>query len=178
MAQGIRSDVAKLHKTVDRVNRQFDGRALADTVDALAREAQQDAAEAVRRTRVKTAGRSLADLSMSGWRRGSPVKLATRRTPRTEDAAASVLVTPDRTAGLWRVLEDGRQGYAKGDRRAYEKRATKTMGVRTYKRKVKRTQGATEGKETWTLAVRLMSDRTQRRGQARFQKAMRRAISA
>lgn len=186
MAQGIRSDVAKLHKTVDRVQRQFDGRALAETVDVLAREAQQDAEEAVRRSPIKMAGHSLADLSMSGWHRKKPVKLATRRTPRTEDSAASVLVTPDRTAGLWRVLESGRAGYGtfgttddeKAGLRLYERRVTKTMGVRSYKRRVKRNMGPTEAKGTWTLAVKLMGERTRRRGQAKFQRAMGRALRA
>lgn len=87
---------------------------------------------------------------MSGWHRGNPVRLATRITMRRD--GTGVLVTPDRTAGLWRVLESGRRAALKGERVA--RGVTRSGNVRH--RRVKRNVGATSPKRTWTQAERRM----------------------
>ena len=150
------ADVARVQRRIAKFTDELAGKPMADRLKALGRELQRDAAEAVRETPAKAG--TLSDLSMSGWHRGRPVKLATRVTPRSGDGKSSVLVTPDRTAGLWRVLESGRQGYAKGDRRTAG--VTRKGNVR--RRRVRRTTGATEGKRTWSRASDKMMARSRR----------------
>jgi hypothetical protein len=162
----------QMRRKLDRVTRQLDGRALREAAMEQARQLQRIADEAVRSTPARNG--SLADGSMSGWHRGRPVVLATRVTPREGQSSASVLVTPDRTAGLWRVLESGRQGNARGARVA---RGTTRAGAVRYRR-VRRTTGATEAKGTWTRASRMMVLHTERVGRQKLGRVMERALRA
>lgn len=150
------ADVARIRKRIKAFEDEVAGKGMQSRLDRLARELERDAAEAVRST--PAASGTLSDGSMSGWHRGRPVVLATRRTHRVSGARQSVLVTPDRTAGLWRVLESGRQAQTKGDRIA--RGVTKAGNVRM--RRARRTLGATKGKGTWSRASRSM-ERTARR---------------
>lgn len=163
---------AQVARKVDRVVRQLDGRALGEMLADEAKQLQRIAAQAVRDTPARNG--SLSDGSMSGWHRGRPVVLATRVTPREGQDRASVLVTPDRTAGLWRVLESGRQGNAKGARVA---RGTTRAGNVRYRR-VRRTTGATEAKRTWSTASERMTAYSERVGKGRVARLARRALSA
>lgn len=182
---------AQVARKVDRMQRQLDGRAMAEQVKELGNEARRDALAAARQTRVKSPGRTLTDLSMSGWHRGNPVVLATRQTLRDDQGrrVVSTLVTPDRTAGLWRVLQDGRaaarkfqagDGAFSEDGRSREgfRRAGSRKDGSTKWRRLTRNVGAMEGKGTWDAAVRSMLDGSQRRGKAKFQRAMRRVLDA
>ena len=135
-----RGDIARVTKRLDKFAAEVDGRAMEDDLRRIGQELRPVAAQAV--------VAELGDMSMSGWHRGRPVALDTRVTvhmPR-------VYVTPDRTAGLWRVLESGRQASSRGDRVA--RGVTKKGNVRY--RRVKRNVGATAAKHTWSEAERRM----------------------
>lgn len=155
MAAGLNpADMARVRKRMDAFADEISGKAQADRLRRLARDLQREAVEAVRESPARSG--SLADGSMSGWHRGRPVRLATRVTSHLAGDRKTLLVTPDRTAGLWRVLESGRRAQTKGDRIA--RGVTKKGNVRM--RRVKRTMGATEGKGTWSRASEAMVRRS------------------
>lgn len=98
----------------------------------------------------------IGDTSMSNWRRGHPIPIGGA----AHVSADGLMITRDRTsAGMMRVLQDGRQSYAKGDRRQSGTYVSKKTGERTLKtRKVKRDTAASAGKGTWVDAEVLMHD--------------------
>jgi hypothetical protein len=93
---------------------------------------------------------NLADLSMSGWRRRSPIAIAGRYD--IKDGAVIIRPTP-RSLGLVRVLTDGRNEVQAGGEIEYEKsyrsRKTGEISRRTYKRKAKRNVGPFPRRNAW-----------------------------
>lgn len=116
--------------------------------------------EAERAVRVESSKRgSLADLSMSGWRRGSPIKLGAR----FDVEGSTVTIAPaGRTKGPWRVLEEGRAGGGSFDM-VLVGRARKDGTRRGRSRG--RNVGGTKGKGTWSDAERAIEDEAPRVGQ-------------
>lgn len=155
MTAGFGADLARVVNDLQSFAKSVQGQAGAELMRRVGVEVVKVASEAVRDTPAGS-GRSLADMSMSGWHRGRPVPLGTRVTAGVYRTLPSAVLTPDRTAGLWRVLESGRQGNAKGARVA---RGTTKAGAVRYRR-ARRTSGATEAKRTWTRAAALMEART------------------
>lgn len=154
MAQALTADVARLRKRLAEFSDDLNGKAAADRLKRVGKAMAAKAEQEVRNESSKTPGHTLSDQSMSGWNRGKPARIGTRV---TVHGARNVLVTPDRTAGLWRVLNDGRQGRAKGESRERSRYVKKSGEVRTYRSRVKRTSGATAGKGTWDKATRVMA---------------------
>ena len=157
-------DFASLEHRLGLLAAEFDGTAGRKRLEAVAKDTAKDVDEAVRA--------DLGDQSMSGWRRGSPIPV----TGTAEVVSATeIKVSPPRTAlGPMRVLEQGRQSYAAGDRRAAGSYVSKKTGERKAKtRKVKRNTKATAGKGTWSDAVRLMQGRVGKRVDAQVVDAIR-----
>lgn len=117
---------------------------------------------AVQRTPAKAG--SLADLSMSGWRKrgGDPLQLSGAFEVLSDN---ELEMRPGLRNGNWRqgagpmrVLESGRKTYQAGTRRAAGSYVSRKTGeVRTKTRRVKRNTGATEGKGTWSDAEQMMA---------------------
>ena len=90
------------------------------------------------------------DLMMTkGWSRAGPLAL------NFKTSGESLLMhRSGRSAGPWRVAEEGRAASAKGDRLYAGKRRSKKTGAVTVRTKVaKRTSGATAGFGTWTATA-------------------------
>ena len=147
-------DFASLERRVGLLAGEFDGTNGRKRLEVVARQTAKDVDEAVRA--------DLGDLSMSGWRRGAPIPV-TGVAEVVSDT--EIKVSPQRrAAGPMRVLEQGRQSYAAGDRRSSGSYVSKKTGERkTRTRKVKRNTKATAGKGTWSDAVRLMQGRVGKR---------------
>lgn len=144
---------------LQRLDRALDGPDKARLLTDLGVRAKADVTEAVEA--------DLGDRSMSHWRRGDPIDLASR----FDVAGDAVTVTPTpRTRGPWRVMEDGRRPGGAfdlvqvGRRRKDGTRRARSRG---------RNQGATEGKQTWTEAAALIEDRTPKRVHEAVQRALR-----
>ena len=111
-------------------------------------EAKEQAAKAVQSEGSRKG--SLADQSMSNWRRGSPFKIGARY----DIQGTTVSVTPERRAsGPWRVLEEGRASGGSFDM-VLVGRARKDGTRRGRSRG--RNQGGTAGKSTWSDAEKLI----------------------
>lgn len=151
------ADVARLHRKFDKVARELDGRALEAKLLELGKDASKFVDDAVRSTPAKNG--TLGDGSMSGWRRNSPFKLDGAARAVKQGGKAQVVVSPSRRAlGPMRVLEDGRKASTKGEFRVVGQRFSKKSGYLVDKRRrVKRSSGATEGKQTWTRATTVMA---------------------
>lgn len=105
----------------------------------------------------------IGDLSMSRWWRRSPIAMTARA--ELKKAKHVEVRPPAKTRGPWRVLEQGRQSYAAGDRRVSGRRFAEKKGEWVTKyRRVKRATGAAAGKETWSDALDLMTARAERDG--------------
>ena len=165
-------DLAAFAKKIDRVAAELDGTAARKRLTRVAVDTKKDVDEAVRA--------DLGDQSMSGWRRKKPLQINGRFDIKSD---SSFEVNPvARGRGPMRVLEQGRnQGGAGGFHGpGIVRKATETHQagetVRTAKGRVrkvraykaKRWNGRTQGKGTWTDAVRLMQDRVPGRVARRF----------
>lgn len=160
--------------TVDQVQRkltsfaaEIDGTAMDQWMLGLGKKCIGDAETAVRI--------DIGDLSMSRWWRRSPIKMTAEA--ELKKSKYVDIRPPAKSRGPWRVLEQGRQSYAAGDRRVSGRRFAEKKGEWVTKyRKVKRATGAAAGKDTWTDAVDLMSARAEREGRRhwveRFGKVM------
>lgn len=151
-------DFASFAHKIDRLERELDGRALAEKLAKIGKAAKDDAADAVRG--------DLGDLSMSHWRRGRPIQI-TARYDVVSDHEIEVSPAP-RARGPWRVLEDGRRGGAATDL-VLVGRARRDGTRRARSRG--RNSGSTAGKQTWSDAVRLMDQRTPERVEKHVVKA-------
>lgn len=147
---------AELHHTMELVAREMDGAAARARLERVGKASTGDVEVAVRG--------DLGDLSMSGWRdkSGTPIDLGGRAKV-ISDSAVEMLpaaiggINWAKGLGPMRVLQDGRQSYAAGDRRRSGSRLNKA-GERVAKtRKVKRTTGGQEGKGTWSDATEIMA---------------------
>jgi len=140
-----------------------------EELQAVADRLVPEVAEAVRATPSRGEGRSLADQSMSGWRRGKPILIAGTAFVRK----GSIMVTRNKeSAGMMRVLDDGRNrgdagGFAgPGVSADGTTRRTKAGNVRKVANRSKlvvgdgrvrrKWNGPTEGKNTWTHALNRM----------------------
>jgi hypothetical protein len=142
------SDFRALEKKLDGVAAEFDGRARKSRLEAIGKLCEKDVEQAVQG--------DLGDLSMSGWRRKAPIDVVGHSEISTS-VDFGIFVSPAVKGGAWRkglglmrVLQDGRKAYSKGDK--------KDGAVVAKNRKVKRTTGATKGKDTWDDAVKLIDE--------------------
>lgn len=142
-------DLTRLHKQLDEVAQQFDGRAIDKRLMRLALMAKGDADEVV----ATDVG---ADYAMSNWRRNKPIPIHVRY-DLTGPHQVTVHPTP-RSKGPWRVLEEGRQASYRGQVFFYTAKNGKT------RHRYSKGASASPAKHTWTKAVVLMSMRAQRRG--------------
>lgn len=165
-------DLAAFAKKIGRVSAELDGTAARKRLTRVAVDTKKDVDEAVKG--------DLGDQSMSGWRRGKPFDIKGRFDIKS-DSSFEVNPVP-RGRGPMRVLEQGRnqggasgfhgpgivrkggKGYGAGE--TVRNANGKVRKVRTYK--TKRWNGRTEGKGTWTDAVRLMQNRVPGRIARRF----------
>lgn len=145
-------DIARVTKRMDGLSREFSGKAMADDMAKLGKIVAHEVDVAVRST--PSVSGSLADGSMSGWRRGAPITVSGKSFPHRSVTSPAVTIAPGRTVGLMRVLEDGRSGRGAQQRVSF--RTLKSGVVKARKGKVLRAAGATEGKGTWTRAEKLM----------------------
>lgn len=149
-------DWQRLHKRIDGLAAEFDGRAFKDRLAKVGKQLEPLVENAV--------VNSIGDTSMSGWTHKKPAEL-TGRSELSTTVETGIFVAPALKGGAWRrglgpmrVLQDGRKAYNAGDRRASGTRVKKKTGeVVTKYRKVKRKVSATKGKGTWTAAVNAMS---------------------
>ena len=150
-------DFGTLNKKFDQLASEFDGRQLRKSLEVVGRETKGDIVEAVRG--------DLGDNSMSGWRRGKPVPLVGRYDI-VSDHEIDMTPAP-RARGPLRVLEEGRNANAFGNAfgaavAAFtaEPKLTKSGKRRKQRaKKVKRWNGVTQGKGTWSDASELMERR-------------------
>lgn len=140
-------DFAAFNRKLDVLRDQLDGKQLQSSLEAVAKAAKDDAAEAVRG--------DLGDQSMSHWRRGNPFQIAARY-DFPSDHEIEVKPTP-RTRGPWRVLEEGRKAGGAFD--LVQVGRARKDGTRRAKSRG-RNQGGTGGKSTWSDAEALMDKRT------------------
>lgn len=147
MAGGMRSDLARAQRKLDAVVKELDGSAMRDRLEKFGKAAADVASSAV--------PTDIGDQSMSHWWKSSPIDIVAE-SKALDDRTVEVR-PPRKTRGPWRVLEEGRKGYAAGDFRVsgmrYRKRTDDWVQKR---RRVKRAMGATTGKQTWTDAVVLV----------------------
>lgn len=139
---------ADLNRKMDAFGRELSGAPAKKRLEKVALQSLPDVNAAV--------PADIGDQSMSGWRRTGaiPVKAVVKKEP-------EVAITPDgRSAGQWRVLEQGRnKGNAfgisgPGISADGTTRRNKNGSVRKVRaRKGRRWNGTTEGKETWTDAA-------------------------
>ena len=137
------SPFTSLDKKLDMLAREVSGKAGQARVLAVAKQVAPLVDEAVRHT--PAAHGSLADGSMSGWRRNKPIVLVGR----VKVNGVEVAIEPN-AKGPMRVLQDGRQSPVQGP--------LITSGGKSGKRRVskarrKRYSVASEGKGTWTDAT-------------------------
>lgn len=160
-------EFAALERRVGELAAEFDGTAGRKRLEVVAKQTSKDVDEAVRA--------DLGDQSMSGWRRNSPIPV-TGVGKVVSDTEIEVAPAA-RAKGPMRVLEQGRQSYAAGDRRSSGSYVSKKTGERRAKsRKVKRNTKATVGKGTWSDALALMADRVPKRVDDQVVDAIRRHI--
>jgi len=151
------SDVARLHRKLDRLANDLGPQGLEDRMLKLGKEASRFVDDAVKATPAKSG--SLGDGSMSGWRRGRPFQLQGRARASRRGGKASVIIMPaPRALGPMRVLEDGRKARGVGTLYKRGSYTSKKTGA-SYSRLgvTKRAVGATEGKRTWTNATVVMA---------------------
>jgi hypothetical protein len=158
MADTFASFAAKL----DRLTDEFIGSSLSAKMNKLGGETKKDAAKAV--------SADLGDMSMSNWRRGSPIQITARYDVRGD--TVEVTAAP-RARGPFTVLEEGRRAGAATDL-VLVGRVRKKSGTRRAKSRG-RGQGATAGKNTWSEAVEIMERETPRRMAEIVAKAVRSA---
>ena len=132
------SPFTSLDKKLDMLAREVSGKAGQIRVLAVAKQVAPLVDEAVRHT--PAAHGSLADGSMSGWRRNKPIVLVGK----VKVSGAEVAIEPN-AKGPMRVLQDGRQSPVQGPK------LTKTGKVSRARRR--RFAGSTPGKGTWTAAT-------------------------
>lgn len=97
-----------------------------------------------------------ADGAFSGWRRGAPIPLQVAFKLHSHDAAMTVH-RQGRSAGPWRVAEEGRgAGMSRGRKGGARRRSKVTGEITVSVAKASRKVGATDGKDTWSDAVGLM----------------------
>ena len=140
-------DFAAFNRKLDKFRDQLDGKQLRSSLEAVAKPAKDDAAEAVRG--------DLGDQSMSHWRRGNPIQILARY-DFPSDHEIEVKPAP-RARGPWRVLEDGRRPGGSHD--LVQVGRTRKDGTRRAKSRG-RNQGATAAKRTWSEAADLIERRT------------------
>lgn len=139
---------ADLNRKLDAFGRELSGSAARKRLQKVARDSLPAVNAAV--------PADIGDQSMSGWRRNNeiPVKAVVAK-------EGPVAITPDgRSAGQWRVLEEGRnKGNAfglsgPGISADGTTRRNKNGSVRKVRaRKGRRWNGTTDGKETWSDAA-------------------------
>ena len=146
-------------KKLQRLESEFSGEAGKRRLQAIAMQTKGDVEDAVRGT--------LGDLSMSRWRRGSPIDIKARFD--IKDDHSFEMMPVGKAAGPMRVLESGRQAHTAGGKRRKGSYTSKKTGVTKDRfSTVKRNVGATRGKGTWSDAVGLMEKRVP----ARVEKAL------
>lgn len=150
-------ELDEFRRTLDGMAAALGGEDLKTILTTVGVEAKKDAAEAVQREGSRKG--SLADQSMSHWRRGNPFEL----TARFDIDGGTATVAPERRLrGPWRVLEDGRAHGSATDL-VLVGRARKDGTRRARSRG--RNQGRTAAKNTWSDATELMEKRTPKRAQ-------------
>lgn len=150
------NDFDRVARRIDGLQAELDGRAMNDRLKMVGKELEPLVERAIRG--------DIADTSMSGWTHKKPAEL-TGRSELSTTVKNGIFVAPAIKGGAWRrglgpmrVLQDGRKAYNAGDRRRSGTRTKKKTGEVVDKfRRVKRTVGATQGKNTWDEAVQLMS---------------------
>lgn len=128
--------------------RELDGTASRKRLDRVGRLMAKQVDAAVRETPSKHG--SLADQSMSHWRRGKPIEIGGTVNVISD---TSVAVVPT-AKGPMRVLESGREKAAAGSKRINGYRwRVRTQDYAPKYRYRKVNQGATPAKHTWTHAA-------------------------
>lgn len=106
---------------------------------------------AVQSTPVKTAGRSLSDQTMSGFKaKGVATPIASRY---AIDRQTMRVAPRGNAAGRMAILQSGRKAYVAGEQRVRKRYKSKKTGeVKLRTSTVGRAVGAQPGKGTWTRA--------------------------
>ena len=133
------NDFASLEKKVLLLQQEFSGEAGKRRLNRVAVQTKKDVDEAVKA--------DLGDQSMSGWRRSKPINIKGRY-DLVDDHTFRVV--PNKP-GPMRVLEEGRNRGKSGPVQRYGKKGRKL--------KLRRWNGHTQPKHTWSEAVTLMQRR-------------------
>lgn len=150
--------LADFERQLRRLGGELERKGLEEIQIAIGTEARRLVDVAVRSTPVKTAGRSLRDADMSGFKSKGNVRPIEAR---YKLQGSTISVRPGgNSAGRMSILESGRSAYTAGDQRVYKRYKSKKTGeVSLRTRAVKRTVGAQPGKGTWTRASSEIRDR-------------------
>lgn len=119
---------------------------------AVGKQANTLVDKAVRSTPVRTAGRSLSDQTMSGFKAKG---VATPIAARYAIDRNTMRITPrGNAAGRMAILESGRKAYVAGEQRVRKRYTSRKTGqVALRMSTVGRAVGAQTGKQTWTRAA-------------------------
>jgi hypothetical protein len=142
---------------IDRAANRLTGDVLRKALEELGRAGVDDAHSAV--------VADIRDMSMSRWRtrKGAPIDVKAN----WQIEGDAVRIAPfGRTAGPWRVLEDGRQAASAGTFRSRGSRTRKSDGAQSTRIVLRtRSVGAMAGKQTWSDAVEVMARETPKRAE-------------
>ena len=144
---GFDGDLTKALRRINRMVDELDGSAMSDRLLRVATKVQPDAAAEVRA--------DLGDLDMSHWTRRRPIQILTEA--KLSDPKMAVVRPRPRTRGPWRVLESGRRSWQAGEGKLRFVQ-TKTKGLRTRHRIVKRNVGGSGGRATWSRSTVAMTN--------------------
>ena len=146
-------DLLQFVAKVDAFARDLANEGMKEILTAIGMGAKEDIADAVRQTPAR-AGRSLADQSMSGWRRKGGEAGLIEGGFNIENGQLTIH-PKGRSTGQMRVLEDGRKAHAAGGMRVKGRYVSKKTGQVTNRMaKVNRQIHPYPGKGTWTNAER------------------------
>lgn len=149
-------DLSTLITGLDEFARELADEGMKAMFDAIGMGAKEDVADAVKTTPVRP-GRSLADQSMSGWRRGKKGTVG-KIVAEYKIEGSQITIRPmGNSTGQMRVLEDGRKAHAAGSmRNSGTYTSKKTGAVRQKTRKVTRQVHPYPGKGTWARAMQVV----------------------
>jgi hypothetical protein len=144
----------------DRASQSLGGAELSAKLRKIGTDSLPDVSTAVTSTPAERG--SLADQSMSGWGNAAKIEADVN-----VGASEFTVFMPGRSAGQMRVLNDGRQAYAKGaQRRSGTYTSKKTGETKVKYRTVNANVAAQKGKGTWKRAVVAMREAIPARAEA------------
>lgn len=168
-------DLSPLVDGFGQFAKDLSGKGLQEMLDVIGLGAKEDVAQAVRRTPARRG--SLADQSMSGWRRGKKGAVGVIQAEYKIEGSAVRVQPRGSSGGPMRVLEDGRKAHAAGSMRQSGTYTSKRTGVSRPKlRKVNRQVHPYPGKNTWSKAIEVVARESPKRAESVLSDVARRAI--